>query len=234
MGSGFAVRDGKNGTAIIGGVEVPVFIDFEDKYKGNSFTQDRHGNALGGNNYGLDKNGNPIKAYVVADTFTKLLQSGGERSVLETFETTLGLMLARDRQPTGRMLADVLRRSFEDVRITGIGGRTTDNAVIQNYIRIYNQLYDNMSRALTLAGYDKDDKNQSKFFTIEGSKKLENSYYNWLANNPSEYLRPNISGGIGQDAWNASFEGNIQVDHNENMKQSETTYESILNKYGLN
>ena len=234
MGSGFAVRDGKNGTAIIGGVEVPVFIDFEDKYKGNSFTQDRHGNALGGNNYGLDKNGNPIKAYVVADTFTKLLQSGGERSVLETFETTLGLMLARDRQPTGRMLADVLRRSFEDVRITGIGGRTTDNAVIQNYIRIYNQLYDNMSRALTLAGYDKDDKNQSKFFTIEGSKKLENSYYNWLANNPSEYLRPNISGGIGQDAWNASFEGNIQVDHNENMQQSETTYESILNKYGLN
>ena len=223
MGSGFAVRDGKNGTAIIGGVEVPVFIDFEDKYKGNSFTQDRHGNALGGNNYGLDKNGNPIKAYVVADTFTKLLQSGGERSVLETFETTLGLMLARDRQPTGRMLADVLRRSFEDVRITGIGGRTTDNAVIQNYIRIYNQLYDNMSRALTLAGYDKDDKNQSKFFTIEGSKKLENSYYNWLANNPSEYLRPNISGGIGQDAWNASFEGNIQVDHNENMKQRETT-----------
>ena len=143
-------------------------------------------------------------------------------------------MLARDRQPTGRMLADVLRRSFEDVRITGIGGRTTDNAVIQNYIRIYNQLYDNMSRALTLAGYDKDDKNQSKFFSIEGSKKLENSYYNWLANNPSEYLRPNISGGIGQDAWNASFEGNIQVDHNENMKQSETTYESILNKYGLN
>jgi hypothetical protein len=31
-----------------------------------------------------------------------------------------------------------------------------------------------------------------------------------------------------------SFEGNIQVDHNENMKQSDTTYESILNKYGLN
>jgi hypothetical protein len=233
-GSGFAVRDGANGTAIIGGVEVPVFIDTADKYNGNSFTQDRHGNALGGNDYGLDRNGNPIKAYVVADTFTKILQSGGERSVLETFETTLGLMLARDRQPTGRMLADVLRRSFEDVRITGIGGRTTDNAVIQNYIRIYNQLYDNMSRALTLAGYDKDDEIQSKFFTIEGSRKLENSYYNWLANNPSEYLRPNISGGIGQDAWNASFEGNIQVDHNENMQKNEQTYESLLDKYGLN
>ena len=232
-GSGFAVRDGANGTAIIGGVEVPVFIDTEDKYNGNSFTQDRHGNALGGNDYGLDKNGNPIKAYIVAGTLEKILQSGGERSVLETFETTLGLMLARDRQPTGRMLADVLRRSFEDVRLTGIGGRTTDKAIIQNYVRIYNQLYNNMSGALTLAGYDKEK--QPEFFTIEGSKKLENAYYNWLSNNPSERaLNLDIAGGNGYADWMKSFEGNIQVDHNENMKKSDTTYESILNKYGLN
>jgi hypothetical protein len=160
-------------------------------------------------------------------------KSGGERSVLETFETTLGLMLARDRQPTGRMLADVLRRSFEDVRLTGIGGRTTDKAIIQNYVRIYNQLYNNMSGALTLAGYDKEK--QPEFFTIEGSKKLENAYYNWLSNNPSERaLNLDISGGNGYADWMKSFEGNIQVDHNENMKKSDTTYESILNKYGLN
>ena len=142
-------------------------------------------------------------------------------------------MLARDRQPTGRMLADVLRRSFEDVRLTGIGGRTTDKAIIQNYVRIYNQLYNNMSGALTLAGYDKEK--QPEFFTIEGSKKLENAYYNWLSNNPEERaLNLDISGGMGYADWMKSFEGNIQVDHNENMQQSETTYESILNKYGLN
>jgi hypothetical protein len=139
--------------------------------------------------YGVDVNGNPARAYVVADTFTKLLQSGGERSVLETFETTLGLMLARDRQPTGRMLADVLRRSFADVKLTGIGGRTTDQAVVQNYMRIYNQLYDNMAGALKLAGKNPDD--NPDFFKIEGSKNLENSYYNWLEQpqNKSEYLR---------------------------------------------
>ena len=232
-GSGFAVRETANGTMNIGGVEVPVFIDRENKYGGNGLTQDRYGTALGGDDYGVDTNGQPARAYVVADTFTKLLQSGGERSVLETFETTLGLMLARDRQPTGRMLADVLRRSFEDVRLTGIGGRTTDKAVIQNYVRIYNQLYNNMSGALTLAGYDKEK--QPDFFTIEGSKKLENAYYNWLSNNPEERaLNLDISGGMGYADWMKSFEGNIQVDHNENMQQSETTYESILNKYGLN
>jgi hypothetical protein len=232
-GSGFAVRETANGTMNVGGVEVPVFIDRNNDYGGNGLTQDRYGAALGGDDYGVDKYGNPARAYVVADTFTKLLQSGGERSVLETFETTLGLMLARDRQPTGRMLADVLRRSFEDVRLTGIGGRTTDKAIIQNYVRIYNQLYNNMSGALTLAGYDKE-KNPN-FFTIEGSKKLENAYYNWLSNNPEERaLNLDISGGSGYADWMKSFEGNIQVDHNENMQKNEQTYESLLDKYGLN
>jgi hypothetical protein len=232
-GSGFAVRETANGTMTIGGVEIPVFVDRDNKYGGNGLTQDRYGAALGGDDYGIDTNGQPARAYVVADTFTKLLQSGGERSVLETFETTLGLMLARDRQPTGRMLADVLRRSFEDVRLTGIGGRTTDKAIIQNYVRIYNQLYNNMSGALTLAGYDKE-KNPN-FFTIEGSKKLENSYYNWLSNNPEERaLNLDISGGGGYADWMKSFEGNIQVDHNENMQKNEQTYESLLDKYGLN
>ncbi len=232
-GSGFAVRETANGTMNLNNVEIPVFIDRENKYGGNGLTQDRYGVALGGDNYGVDINGEPARAYVVADTFTKLLQSGGERSVLETFETTLGLMLARDRQPTGRMLADVLRRSFEDVRLTGIGGRQTDKAIVQNYVRIYNQLYNNMSGALTLAGYDKEK--QPDFFTIEGSKKLENAYYNWLSNNPEERaLNLDISGGMGYPDWMKSFEGNIQVDHNENMQKNEQTYESLLDKYGLN
>ena len=232
-GSGFAVRETANGTMTIGGVEIPVFVDRDNKYGGNGLTQDRYGTALGGDDYGVDTNGEPARAYVVADTFTKLLQSGGERSVLETFETTLGLMLARDRQPTGRMLADVLRRSFEDVRLTGIGGRTTDKAIIQNYVRIYNQLYNNMSGALTLRGYDKEK--TPDLFTIEGSKKLENAYYNWLSNNPEERaLNLDISGGMGYADWMKSFEGNIQVDHNENMQKNEQTYESLLDKYGLN
>ena len=79
-GSGFAVRETSNGTMNIGGVAVPVFIDRENKYGGNGLTQDRYGVALGGDDYGVDVNGQPARAYVVADTFTKLLQSGGWRS----------------------------------------------------------------------------------------------------------------------------------------------------------
>jgi hypothetical protein len=232
-GSGFAVRERANGTMTVGGVDVPVFVDRENKYGGNGLTQDKHGAGLGGSDYGVDVDGQPARAYIVADTLTKLLQSGGERSVLETFETTLGLMLARDRQPTGRMLADVLRRSFEDVKLTGIGGRTTDKAIIQNYVRIYKQLYNNMSNALTLAGYDKE-KNPN-FFTIEGTKKLENAYYNWRTRNEAEgALDLEIPGGMGYKDWKRSMEGNIQMDHNENMQKNEQTYESLLDKYGLN
>ena len=231
-GGGFAVRESSNGTMNINGVEVAIFIDKENKYGGNGLNQDRYGAALEDGGYGVDVNGNPARAYVVADTFTKLLQSGGERSVLETFETTLGLMLARDRQPTGRMLADVLRRSFADVKLTGIGGRTTDQAVVQNYMRIYNQLYDNMAGALKLAGKNPD--NDPNMFTIEGSKNLENSYYNWLQQpqNKSEYLRPNVSGGQTYESWIKSTQGNIDMNHQEDMEKNKVTHQSLLEKWG--
>jgi len=231
-GGGFAVRESSNGTMNVNGVEIPVFIDKENKYGGNGLNQDRYGAALEDGGYGVDVDGNPARAYVVADSFTKLLQSGGERSVLETFETTLGLMLARDRQPTGRMLADVLRRSFADVKLTGIGGRTTDQAVVQNYMRIYNQLYDNMAGALKLAGMNPDD--NPEFFKIEGSKNLENSYYNWLQQpqNKSEYLRPDVSGSQTYKSWLKSTQGNIDMNHQEDMQKNKVTHESLLEKWG--
>jgi len=231
-GGGFAVRESSNGTMNIDNVEIPVFIDKENKYGGNGLNQDRYGAALEDGGYGVDVDGNPARAYVVADSFTKLLQSGGERSVLETFETTLGLMLARDRQPTGRMLADVLRRSFADVKLTGIGNRTTDQAVVQNYMRIYNQLYDNMAGALKLAGMNPDD--NPEFFKIEGSKNLENSYYNWLQQpqNKSEYLRPDVSGSQTYKSWLKSTQGNIDMNHQEDMQKNKVTHESLLEKWG--
>ena len=231
-GNGFAVRDNATGTMNISGMEIPVFIDVEDKYGGNGLNQDRYGTELQDGGYGTDANGNPIRAYIVADSFTKLLQSGSERSVLETFQTTLGLMLARDRQPTGRMLADVLRRSFADVELTGVGGRTTDQAVVQNYMRIYNQLHNNMTGALRLAGQTPE--NNPSAFTIEGTKNLENSYYNWLQQpaNRGEYLRPDVSGGIGQKEWASSLQGNIEMNHQEEVNQSEVTVDSLTKKWG--
>jgi len=234
-GAGFAVREKTNHVMNIEGREVPIFVDYNNKYGGNGLTQDRYGNELRDEGFGVDAEGNPARAYIVADTLTKILQSGAERSVLETFETTLGLMLARDRQPTGRMLADVLRRSFADVKLTG-GGRATDQAVVGNYVRIYNQLYDNMSSALVLAGKDPKDSLQSDFFTIEGSKKLENAYYNWLMqpeNRAERALNLDIGGGQSFARWRASLEGNIDMNHQEDMEKSKTTIESLRNKWGL-
>jgi hypothetical protein len=130
------------------------------------------------------------------------------------------------------MLADVLRRSFEDVKLTGIGGRTTDQAVVQNYMRIYNQLYDNMAGALKLAGMNPDD--NPEFFKIEGSKNLENSYYNWLQQpqNKSEYLRPDVSGSQTYKSWLKSTQGNIDMNHQEDMQKNKVTHESLLEKWG--
>ena len=242
-GAGFAVRERSNNIMLIGGQEVPVFVDYDNKYGGNSLNQDRYGNALTDGGYGVDKYGNPARAYVVAGTLEKILQSGGERSVLETFETTLGLMLARDRQPTGRMLADVLRRSFKDVDITDWTGRGTDQAVIQNYVKIYEQLYNNMTGALTLAGFDQDSyvgkPDADNPFIIPGSKNLANSYYNWLQQpeNKAEYLRTNIPGVPGNmtyQSWIASTQGNIQMNHTEDMNKSSTTVNDIRSKWGLN
>ena len=141
-------------------------------------------------------------------------------------------MLARDRQPTGRMLADVLRRSFDDVNLTGIGGRTTDQAVVQNYMRIYNQLHKNMTNALRLAGQTPE--NNPSAFSIGGTKNLENSYYNWLQQpaNRGEYLRPDVSGGIGQKEGASSLQGNIEMNHQEEVNQSEVTVDSLTKKWG--
>ena len=242
-GAGFSVRERSNGSMMMGGIEVPVYIDYDNKYGGNGLNQDRYGNSLADGGYGVDIYGNPARSYIVAGTLEKILQSGGERSVLQTFETTLGLMLARDRQPTGRMLADVLRRSFEDVNTTNWAGRGTDQAVIQNYVRIYEQLYNNMSGALTLAGLDQNTyqgkPDEDNPFIVPGSKNLANSYYNWLQQpeNKAEYLRtniPGVPGGITYQSWIASTKGNIQMNHKEDMDKSTTTINDIRSKWGLN
>ena len=67
------------------------------------------------NEYGFNKNPNPDGTggeptwLATTDGMTRLL-TNTNRSAMITFENTLGLMLSRDRQPTGRKLADILAR----------------------------------------------------------------------------------------------------------------------------
>ena len=72
---------------------------------------------------------------------------------------TIGIGFSRSRQPTGRMLADVLRRSFEETKMTGLGGdlSTSPVQVINNYVKIYGDLYKNMSNAFRAAGVTDDE-----------------------------------------------------------------------------
>jgi len=158
---------------------------------------------------------------------------------LEIFETTLGLMLARNRQPTGRMLADVLRRSFEETSMTSLMGKSNmPEYVIGKYVSIYNELYTNMSQALNLAGYvssDAQKTNASQIvspgaFEIPGIENFYNSYYNLRANDPAYSVAGyNIEGvNVPQyPDWNG---GNGAVVYQDNLQTNQNT-ESVFDKW---
>jgi hypothetical protein len=109
------------------------------------------------------------------------------KTQLEIFETTLGLMLARSRQPTGRMLADVLRRSFKETQMTSILDYASNSpeAVIGKYMGLYNEIYTNMTGALDMAGFipSEDARTRSgqivapKSFNVPGSLEMAQQYY---------------------------------------------------------
>jgi hypothetical protein len=108
------------------------------------------------------------------------------KSQLEIFETTLGLMLARNRQPTGRMLADVLRRSFREVETASLLDYASNDprAVIGKYMSIYKELYQNMAGALNMAGVVATEAERAPglewapdLFNVPGAANMANMYY---------------------------------------------------------
>ena len=173
-GMTYAVMEGQsyvNGVAqtmSIGGNDVPVFIDNAGKY------------------------GKKGAAYVTRGGLEKILFDP-RRGQLSIFETTLGLALARNRQPTGRMLADVLKRSFEETSTRSLFGQSNmPQVVIGNYMNIYNELYQGMSSQLHAAGYIPNEESRtnagqrlSSMYTIPGSQNMANIYYNLRRNDPS-------------------------------------------------
>jgi hypothetical protein len=145
-------------------------------------------------------------------------------------------MLARDRQPTGRMLADVLRRSFEETKMTGLGGdlATSPVQVINNYVRIYGQLYKNMNEALSAAKVtdDQDVAEQGGWeyapnaFAIQGLDKFVSSYYQLRYND--ERYNQQIEGAPLYGYWVQSIGGNIQLDNNEDMGSTTDIHSNIM------
>jgi hypothetical protein len=216
-----------------GGQRIGVFVDVGNKYGKNLnpiYSDD--GKTL------IDP-GTPAQLVTWDDM--RLIIENPNRSALNTFETTLGLALARDRQPTGRMLADVLRRSFADTRMTGFGGTTaTDpNQVIENYVFIFNQLSRNMKNAFEGAGLTSDyDKAQDSGLTyapndfkIKGLDKFSNSYYSLRYNDKSNFFKQNVFGAEIYGAYAQSIRGGLNADHEENKQSSEQIKNSYLEQF---
>ena len=227
---GFAVLDSPNYFMKIDGKEVGFFIDAENKYGRNSNPQYVNGKQV-----------DPGEAtyYATQDGLTRLLQNPYQNQMI-TFENTLGLMLSRDRQPTGRMLADIMKRSFEDTKMTGLTGRSADPyKVISNYAFIFNELKAHREKALGFAGYTNDiaestQNGKNKIYApseynIKGMDKFASLYYQ-LRSNPVDqhrYAALNI-GTMDYGAWLQSIGGNIQLDNAENNKTTEDITNDIM------
>jgi len=215
----FIVYESPEAYQVIGGQEVGFYIDHTNKY--------------GFNTDPVYKNGELIdpgeKAWIPTRKGIDMLLNNPNQLVTKSFETTLGLMLARDRQPTGRMLADVLRKSFTETQMTGLGGDLTTSPVqvINNYTNIYNQLYRNMKHAYNQAQItDDQDIAQGQGWTydpqsfkIDGVDKFIGSYYQlrWNNGNGNSLYNQNILGGPEYGEWVQSMGANVQMDHNEDM-----------------
>ena len=216
-----------------GGQRIGVFVDTGNKYgqnEGARYSED--GKTM------IDP-GTPAQLVTWDDM--RLIIENPNRSALMTFETTLGLALARDRQPTGRMLADVLRRSFAETRMTGFGGTeaTDPNQVIENYTYIFNRLSENMKSAFEGAGLTSDyDKAQDSGliyapddYKIKGLDKFSNSYYSLRYNDKSNFFKHDIEGAEMYGAYAQSIRGGLNADHEENKQSSEQIKNSYLEQF---
>ena len=168
----------------------------------------------------------------------KMILENPDRSALMTFETTLGLALARDRQPTGRMLADVLRRSFAETKMADFGRSvyTSPEQVIEGYTFIYNQLYNNMLSALEGAQYTSDYNfaqesgwtHAPDAFKVKGIDKFKGAYYQLRYNDKENYFRKDIAGVELFGSYAGSVEGGLTQDHEENKQSTQSITDNIL------
>ena len=207
----------------INGKQVGFFIDVDNEYGFNENT-DADG-----------KGGTPT--YLATKGGMSLLLENPNRSAMITFENTIGLALSRDRQPTGRMLADILGRSFADTQMTSYGfgkGKeaVSTTQVLSNYTFIFNQLAENRANALRDAGLTNDPNEKSREyspddFRIKGIDKYMSSWYQLRAGRGGgDYATHDIYGQPTYASWKQSMMGNINMDRNENKASTD----SIVNK----
>ena len=211
---------------MINGKKIGFFVDEKNEY---GFNQNPEADGTGGEPTWL----------ATTDGMTRLL-TNPNRSAMITFENTLGLMLSRDRQPTGRMLADILNRSFADTQMTSFGfGRGAEAVssyqVLSNYTYIFNKLATNRANALYDSGLTDDKKDITKKFSpedfkIKGIDKYVNAWYNLRSGSDGGmYASHDIYGQQTFGAWKQSITGNIILDQEEDKKASNDIVGDTMN-----
>ena len=132
------------------GPDLPVFVDY---------------NNAKGQNIGVSAEkpyGQP-NVYLVKGELDRMF-TDPDIPGMQVFERTLGLLLARSRQPTGRMLADVLRASFQDASISGFTGPDArPNMVINKLWSLANKLEGDMQAGFLASNVVSSDWALSKF-----------------------------------------------------------------------
>jgi len=150
-------RDG-NHTVEIGGDNISVFIDWNNDY----------GQNVGGQKVGPgDKRDmrlvheNGIRTYMVdrKDGFDKYFDPG-LIGPMDLIQRTIGTGYARSRQPTGRMLADILVGSLKDARFTGFGMDEASDpwAILSRHVHIMNEMYKKVDSSYNLANIFLDER----------------------------------------------------------------------------
>jgi hypothetical protein len=70
---------------------------------------------------GMGPDGTMIQGEWATDTYVKNLINNPTLDIAEQMQNRLGFLAARLKQPTGRLLADTIRRSIEEVKMLGTG-----------------------------------------------------------------------------------------------------------------
>ena len=139
------------------GPNIPIFVDYKNTK---------------GQNIGVSSEkpyGTPA-VYLVKSELQRMF-TDPDIPGMQVFERTLGLLMARSRQPTGRMLADVLRTSFEDASVTGFtGANVRPSMVINKLWGLANKLEGDMQSGFLSAGVMSSKKAVELYGSIEDAK----------------------------------------------------------------
>jgi len=141
----------------MGGQSIPVFIDWYNELGMNKDGMESHSRDR--RLLGLDAAGNPIgvRSFMVKEGFDKFFNADVIGS-MDLIARTVGTGYARSRQPTGRMLADVLQGSLKDAKYTGFGANQKSSrwAVLSAHTSIISEMYEKIDTAYRNAGITND------------------------------------------------------------------------------